>query len=618
MLYVTYTDHLRLNAYVRETKPLLSETGELRHVALQYASKQLTKLLLGHRVRRRWALGPDRTLRVLDYITRVSFDDHTTTAEVNFLRDCDVRLSPRFYCDYLVTIEDLLGVLLHERNHPMIVGLVYPPLAALYQPEQPNNVIDDILDNGLVRSVCFTDLFERFYLGSSTDQPVATDEYGEWVRPTKWHFARWYWPLLTYRNDLAVASLNRLLQRHPVTDELKLRVLHQLMATHWGLYELFRRRLTQHLVTRHKADQRHPLFARLEGMLHDAQQTATPDGLTVEDWATLRVKAVTFSPLEVLRELRKGFALIEEISKRQAKRRGQGGVQAMPDEALKPDPGSPLLGDTVPLNGGIAKVSGDIKRLPEWTADDSNLVRLARGSLDELRQAAARFHLDESYLEPFDLYQQVLLGSAQQLNEQNYSSELWESHTQPYLPARLSRRDLLAISAGETPLDYATRSCRHAPPPCYRLIADVSGSMDRYLPLLPPFIRAIREQLEPDVLLFSGERHLVRLEEAMTQVVTNHQTEFIPVWEQILAQNWPRVLVLTDDEANEKHPCGEVFGVLRERVRAQRVVLCLVRIGDLHGPWTKMLLADNGQPLGPPHALVVLSPDAVQTTAGGR
>jgi hypothetical protein len=146
-------------------------------VALQYASKQLTRLLLSSSLRRRWALGPDNTLRVLDYVTRVEFDDAVTTAGVNFLRDCIARISPRFFRNFIITIEDLMGVLLHERDHYLLVGMVYPMITGSFPSDLPHNLIDDILINALVRALCFTDVFERFYLGASgnAQQVVVTD-----------------------------------------------------------------------------------------------------------------------------------------------------------------------------------------------------------------------------------------------------------------------------------------------------------------------------------------------------------------------------------------------------------------------------------------------------------
>jgi hypothetical protein len=624
MSYAAYAEHVKLNRRVREIKPLLADASELRQVALHYASQQLTQLLLGHRIRRRWALGPERTLRVLDYVTRVSFSDAVTTAEVNFLRDCDVRLAPSFYTNFIITAEDLLGVLLHERNHPLIVSLIYPPLAPFYLPQLPHNVIDDTLDNALVRSVCFTDVFERYYLGAPDGvTPPTTDDLGTWELPaSRAPFSRWYWPLLTYRNDLAVATINELIDKHTVVDDSKHSHLQRMLAVHWGIYESFRRRLTQHLATRNAHDSRHPLHARLLAMLQDSQRTATPAGLSTAEWAELRVKVAEHTPLQSLSLLRKGFAVIEDVRKRESERRA--GVDAdkktrANDPQLRPDPATPLLGDTQPFNGGAAKVGGVARdtKLPEWTDDDNNLVRLARELLPDLRDYAPRFHTDATYLEPLDRYQQTLVGTlAQHINEGSYASELWESRSLPYLPAHMSRRDLLTLSAGHEPLDYSTREPVGAPPARYHLIADVSGSMSHYLPLLPPFIRAVREQLEAQALEFSGLQHLVSLEELTQQVLTDHQTKFMPVWQRIVDADWARVLVLTDDETSEKDVNEFLaYHTLRTRIRAQQVVLCLIRVGEIEGPWTALLRDDHGQALGPPHFTVVLSPDAAQTAA---
>ena len=627
MAYVSYADHAKLNHHVREIKLLLEESGELRQVALQYASRQLTALLLGHRVRRRWTLGPERTLRVLDYLTRVSFDDRVTTAEVNFLRDCDARLSPQFYQRFVITVEDLVGVLLHERNHPLIVGLLYPPLAVCYDSALPHNAIDDTLDNAIVRSLCFTDVFERYYLGAPDGiTPPETGEFGEWSPPAEFKFPRWYWPLLTYRNDLCVTTINHLVDSLPVTDEKQIKALRDLAAVHWGNYEPFRHRLTRHLAQRQHTDQKHPLFVRLREMLQAAQRTATPTGLTTKEWAEWRLHAAQYTPVDALRALRRGFAVVAEQRDRQRQRYH---VAAAPTDATSNDTGltddflkgstaTPLIGDTPSTNAGLAKVSGVLQQLPEWTDDDSNLVKLARDALAELRDYAPSFTVDSEHLLPFDRYQQVLVNAtAQHLNEQSYTSELWDSATQPYLPPRLSRRDLLTLSRGAEPLDYSTRTAPVSPPPPYHFIADVSGSMTRYLPLLPAFVRATREQLSTEALVFSGEQHLVPLDDLLRAVQTNQQTLFLPVWDLILSHGWSRVVVLTDDETAEKRVTQEAtYLALQDAVVTQKLVLCLLRVGDYRGPWTELLQRKvDDKPLGPPHLLVVLSPTAIPTAA---
>jgi hypothetical protein len=609
------TAHAQLNPRVRALYPLLLDTSALRRVALQYASKQLTQLLLSSSLRRRWALGPDKTLRVLDYITRVDFTDAAVTAEVNFLRECEARIAPQFFLNFIVVIEDLLGVLLHERNHYLLVGLIYPMVPTAFDPRLPHNLIDDILINALVRSLCFTDVFERFYFGATgnVQHKVPTDTCGNWTPPpAPAQFTPWSLPLLTYRNDYAVQGVAQIITQadeHKALTKRLLAALYRMLAAHWGSYTTFRSRLVKLCGSLRKVEQRHLLAKRLHRMLREAEGSTCPPGLTVEQWAELRVQAEErYTLVDCLSCLRQGFTAVQELQRRMQRTRGL-------DQKPQPEPQVPLLGQSQPEPLGAVKVSmhGDDSHLPEWTDADTEMARVAREGLEELQTCATRTGVTAINVEPLDRYQRLLVDTlAGHIAMQYHDGEQWHAQRLPAVPAHLTNADLCAIAHDVPLLDFGTR-IYDTPVPNYHLIVDVSGSMSKFLPLLPPFLRAIRPHLDDTTVNFSGVCRELATDEAAQRVLTNHSTKFIPVWELILQHNWPRLIVLTDDCSDEGKDAlvHDSFLQLQQRIHQNVVVLCLIRVGDNDGPWTE-LLRWQGQLLGSPHALVILDPDAVR------
>lgn len=616
MITAKLTAHAQLNPRVRALYPLLLDDSALRRVALQYASKQLTQLLLSSSLRRRWALGPDKTLRVLDYITRVDFTDAAVTAEVNFLRECEARIAPQFFLNFIVVIEDLLGVLLHERNHYLLVGLIYPMVLG-FDPRLPHNLIDDILINALVRSLCFTDVFERFYLGANGNvkHKVATDTCGNWTPPAApSQFTPWSLPLLTYRNDYAVQGVTQIIlqaDEHKALTKQLLAALHRMLATHWSSYATFRRRLVKLYGSLRKAEQRHSLATRLHRMLREAEGTLCPPGLTAEQWAALRVQAEeNYTLVDCLSLLRQGFVAVQELQRRMQRTRGRDNKKPLLIDPAVP----PLLGQSQPEPLGAVKVAvrGDDQHLPEWTDADTEMTRVAREGLEELQICATRTGVRVIDVEPLDRYQRLLVDTlAGHIAMQYHEGEQWHTQRLPTVPAHLTNADLCAVAHDLPLLDFGTR-IYDAPMPNYHLIVDVSGSMSKFLPLLPPFLRAIRPHLDDTTVNFSGVCRELATDEAARRVITNHSTKFIPVWELILQHSWPRLIVLTDDCSDEGKDAfvHDSFLQLQQRVRQNAVVLCLIRVGDNDGPWTELLRWQD-QLLGSPHALVILDPKTV-------
>jgi hypothetical protein len=611
------TTHAQLNPRVRALYPLLLDTSALRRVALQYASKQLTHLLLSSSLRRRWALGPDKTIRVLDYITRVDFTDAAVTAEVNFLRECEARIAPQFFLNFIVVIEDLLGVLLHERNHYLLVGLIYPMVLTAFDPRLPHNLIDDILINALVRSLCFTDVFERFYLGANGDvkHKVPTDACGNWTPPPDpQQFTPWSLPLLTYRNDYAVQGVTQIIiqaSKHKALTNRLLGTLYRMLAVHWCSYTTFRRRLVDLCGSLHKDERRHPLAKRLRRMLREAEGTTCPAGLTVKQWAEMRVQAEErYTLVDCLNHLRQGFMAVQELQRRMQRTRGSD-KKPLPVESPLP-----LLGQSQPEPLGAVKVTmrgDDDQCLPEWTDADTEMARVAREGLEELQICATRTGVTAINVEPLDRYQRLLVDTlAGHIAMQYHDGEQWHAQRLPTVPAHLTNADLCAIAHDVPLLDFGTR-IYDTSVPNYHLIVDVSGSMSRFLPLLPPFLRAIRPYLDDTTVNFSGVCRELATDEAAHRVLTNHSTKFIPVWELVLQNDWQRIIVLTDDYSNEGKDAlvHDSFLQLQHRIRQNVVVLCLIRVSDNDGPWTE-LLRWQGQLLGSPHALVILDPDAVR------
>lgn len=105
--------------------------------------------------------GSERVPKILRYIHHIEFNVRVPTAEVNF-NEGDLRLGVRFFLAYIDGPEDLLLVLVHERNH-VILRRLFPEVVPGSYPRKLFGYAEDCYINAIARRYIPSTLPERFY-----------------------------------------------------------------------------------------------------------------------------------------------------------------------------------------------------------------------------------------------------------------------------------------------------------------------------------------------------------------------------------------------------------------------------------------------------------------------
>ncbi|HIJ56417.1 MAG TPA: hypothetical protein HPQ03_09865 [Deltaproteobacteria bacterium] len=136
----------------------------LRNKDLTGASTLLVKMLASDDLFSYWSRcsqGSERIPNILRYVSRIIFDPDISTAQINLLEGT-VRLSPAFFLEHMVGPEDVLFILLHERNH-LILHKLWPDAAEPDYPPDLFNWAEDVYINSMARRQVLSTLPERFY-----------------------------------------------------------------------------------------------------------------------------------------------------------------------------------------------------------------------------------------------------------------------------------------------------------------------------------------------------------------------------------------------------------------------------------------------------------------------
>lgn len=107
--------------------------------------------------------GSEKVPKILKYIKFITFDPDVPTAMINFMKG-DLRIGINFFMEYIKGPEDLLFILIHERNH-LILRKLYPDVLTPDYPGYLFNFGEDAYINGISRRYVPSTLPERFYKG---------------------------------------------------------------------------------------------------------------------------------------------------------------------------------------------------------------------------------------------------------------------------------------------------------------------------------------------------------------------------------------------------------------------------------------------------------------------
>jgi hypothetical protein len=137
----------------------------LRAKDLNQAATLLINTLASDEVFSYWSdccQGSERVPKLLKYIHQITFDEALATAAVDLVRG-DLTIGVQFFLDHITGPEDLLFILIHERNH-LILRRLYPDiLPGADYPREIFNFAEDAYVNAIGRRHVASTLPERFY-----------------------------------------------------------------------------------------------------------------------------------------------------------------------------------------------------------------------------------------------------------------------------------------------------------------------------------------------------------------------------------------------------------------------------------------------------------------------
>jgi hypothetical protein len=137
----------------------------LRERDLKRASTLLIHTLASDEIFTYWSdccQGSERVPKLLKYINEITFDAALPTASVDLLRG-DLKIGVQFFLDHITGPEDVLFILIHERNH-LILRRLYPDVVPGEDyPREVFNFAEDAYVNAIGRRQVASTLPERFY-----------------------------------------------------------------------------------------------------------------------------------------------------------------------------------------------------------------------------------------------------------------------------------------------------------------------------------------------------------------------------------------------------------------------------------------------------------------------
>jgi len=146
------------------TKRIKKIKQSLQDDNLQQAASLLVSTIASDEMFTYWATccnGSERIPKILKFIRHIAFDKGIPTAVINF-KEGDLRIGVDFFLKHINVAEDLLFILLHERDH-LILRNLYPNAISEDYPAKLLNFGEDAYINAIARRHIPSTLPERFY-----------------------------------------------------------------------------------------------------------------------------------------------------------------------------------------------------------------------------------------------------------------------------------------------------------------------------------------------------------------------------------------------------------------------------------------------------------------------
>ncbi|CAB1060136.1 hypothetical protein D1BOALGB6SA_4901 [Olavius sp. associated proteobacterium Delta 1] len=136
----------------------------LRDDNLEQAASLLVNTIASDEIFSYWASccnGSEQIPKILKFIRHIAFNRRISTAVINFMEG-DLRIGTEFFLQHILGPEDLLFILVHERDH-LILRNLYPSAISEDYPAELLNFGEDAYINAIARRYIPSTLPERFY-----------------------------------------------------------------------------------------------------------------------------------------------------------------------------------------------------------------------------------------------------------------------------------------------------------------------------------------------------------------------------------------------------------------------------------------------------------------------
>lgn len=495
--------------------------------------------------------------RIWTYVAQVQFDKGVTTAQIN-IKTGFVTFGVDFFVKHINSIEDLLFLIIHERNHYILEHSIWRSdlyYLRLSLPAPLYLLIEDAFINGAAYRTSPSRISDRFYKHNSITVILTSDSKG---------VGRVF-------KDKEIFKIHSQMwdETEPLPDFGKFSAL----LTHWFLQKKKEERREHEKQGQKQAQENKTQSDPGDG---DGKDQNNTDG------------GQNFEPNQDVTENDQGTDQTEDRSEDTAGQEEENNTTGTSEnrdesgdfeecgeddfkseieteaEAITPivegqHDTSVCLEDQKSVNPVVYSESGaqvhgrKIKALTPKSEIDKALATLTR---KEREQFSVQRSFDISQLDTFISDFQCLKAGQDGL--QGYTNTV---------PHRISKRDINSIQMGGMPVIWNVSYEgfeKHT-----KLYMDVSGSMDSYLGLIPYLFDRLMEHVDE---IFEFSTVIVKVDPQDTYYYTTGGTSFNTVADHILNRNFQSVIVITDG-------CGNLSEGLTERLRNHLDYCVYIRIG---------------------------------------
>jgi hypothetical protein len=479
--------------------------------------------------------------RIWTYVAKVGFDKEVTTAQIN-LKTGFVTFGVDFFIKHINSIEDLLFLIIHERNHYILEHSIwrsdlYHLRLSLSAPM--SSLIEDAFINGAAYRISPSKISDRFYKHNSIVVILTSDTKG--VRRVF--------------KDKEIVKIHA--QMWDVTEPLPDLGKFSNLLIRWFLQKMKQERQEHEKQTQ-------------ENETQSGQSDGKDQANTDNDHGTNQTEDISKDNTRQEEENNTTGTVEGEDTGGDFEENGEDDfkseIETETEEVAPIVEGQhdtfAAVEDQNSVNAGVYSENGvqvhgrKIKALTPKSEIDKALATLTRKEREQFRVQRS---FDISQLDTFISDFQCLRAGQDGL--QGYTNTV---------PHRISKRDINSIQMGGVPIIWNTAYEgfeKHT-----KLYMDVSGSMDDYLGLIPYMFDRLMEHVDE---IFEFSNLIIKVDPGDSYYYSTGGTSFNTVAEHILSKDFQSVIVITDG-------CGNLSDDLTERLRNILEYCVYVRIGGTH------------------------------------